>query len=174
MTDYEASAVYGLFVEADLIQTMLDKIPAKTHEEKLYDQRTGAFIKMETVIDVAEHSALVVDGVEYGDASEEGVDQGLEDIAFSVTKTQHIYAHPFNDKWGGLVGYVVGFKFDDMDGKTIAKKIAIFDKFAPKLAAAINKRLKGKSIKINPDGHSAPSSDKVPTKAKMYGVLIVD
>jgi hypothetical protein len=167
-TDYEASAVYGLFVEADLIQTMLDTIPAKTHEEKLYDKRTGAFIKMETVVDEEEHTAFVVDDEEYGDHANGGIDEGLEALAFSLTEVKYICAHPVNDKWGGLVGYVIGFKFDDMSGQKIIDGISTIDKVASKIAAVLNRRIKGR--KINPDGQV---NMKVSPKAKMYGTLIV-
>jgi hypothetical protein len=172
-TDYNASAVYGLFIEADLIQTMLDKIPAKTHEEQHFDPKTGKDLGKKTVVDEEEHSALVVDGVEYGDHADERIDYGLEEIVRGVCDVKHIYAHSHQDKWGGLIGYVVGFKFDDVNGKSIVEKIAKFDKVAPKIAAAFNKRLKGRQIKINPDGHDSPASNKVSSKAKMYGMLIV-
>lgn len=172
--DYEASAVYGLFIEADLIQTMLDKIPAKTHEEKHFDPKTGKDLGMKTVVDKEEHSALVVDGVEYGGDAEEQIDYGLEEIVRGVCKIKNVYAHITNDKCGSLVGYVIGFKFDDMNGKKIIERIAEFDKVAPKIAAAFNKRLKGRTIKINPDGHDGPPfGTKVSPKAKMYGTLIV-
>lgn len=172
-TDYEASAVYGLFVEADLVQTMRDDIPAKSHQERHFDPKTGKDLGMREVIDEEQRSALVVDGVEYGEHSEGGVSEGLEALVFGLTKTQHIYAHILNDKWGGVVGYVIGFKFDDMKGKQIIEKIALFDKLAPKIAAALNKRLKGRQVKINPDGHDSPTSPKVSSKAQMYGVLTV-
>lgn len=174
-TDYEASAVYGLFVDADLVQTMREDIPAKSHQEKHFDPKTGKDLGMREVIDEEQRSAIVVDGVEYSEHSDGGISEGLEAIVFQVTndKKSRIYAHAHHDKWGGLCGYVIGFKFDAVKGKQIIEKIALFDKLAPKIAAAFNKRLNGKKVKINPDGHDSPASMKVSSKAQMYGTLFV-